>query len=76
MKFINGGVCSAKGFMANGIHCGIRKNKSKRKVLFWRFCAFLNKNFINSIDFLIILLYNYNILTKGETYGRKNLLLR
>ena len=29
MKFIEGGVCSAKGFKANGIHCGIRKNKSK-----------------------------------------------
>ena len=30
MKFINGGVCAAKGFSANGIHCGIRKNKTKR----------------------------------------------
>ena len=30
MKFINGGVCAAIGFRANGIHCGIRKNKSKR----------------------------------------------
>ena len=30
MKFIEGGVCAAKGFTANGIHCGIRKNKSKR----------------------------------------------
>ena len=30
MKFINGGVCAAVGFQANGIHCGIRKNKSKR----------------------------------------------
>ena len=30
MKFIDGGVCAAKGFLANGIHCGIRKNKSKR----------------------------------------------
>ena len=30
MKIIDGGVCAAKGFMANGIHCGIRKNKSKR----------------------------------------------
>ena len=29
MKIINGGVCAAKGFTANGIHCGIRKNKSK-----------------------------------------------
>jgi glutamate N-acetyltransferase/amino-acid N-acetyltransferase len=27
---IEGGVCAAKGFSANGIHCGIRKNKSKR----------------------------------------------
>lgn len=29
-KYIDGGVCAAKGFRANGIHCGIRKNKSKR----------------------------------------------
>ena len=29
---INGGVCAAKGFSANGIHCGIRKNKSKRDI--------------------------------------------
>ncbi len=30
MKLINGGVCAAEGFLANGIHCGIRKNKTKR----------------------------------------------
>ena len=30
MKIISGGVCAAKGFKANGIHCGIRKNQSKR----------------------------------------------
>ena len=30
MNIISGGVCAAKGFLANGIHCGIRKNKSKR----------------------------------------------
>ena len=29
MNFITGGVCAAKGFLANGIHCGIRKNKTK-----------------------------------------------
>ena len=29
---INGGVCAAKGFSANGIHCGIRKNKTKRDI--------------------------------------------
>ena len=30
MKMINGGVCAAKGFKASGIHCGIRKNHSKK----------------------------------------------
>ena len=30
MNKINGGVCAAKGYTANGIHCGIRKNKTKR----------------------------------------------
>ena len=30
LKEIQGGVCAAKGFTANGVHCGIRKNKTKR----------------------------------------------
>ena len=30
MKTINGGVCAAQGFTASGVHCGIRKNKTKR----------------------------------------------
>ncbi len=30
MKIISGGVCAAKGFTASAIHCGIRKNKSKK----------------------------------------------
>ncbi len=30
MTIVKGGVCAAKGFTANGIHCGIRKNKTKR----------------------------------------------
>ena len=30
MKIISGGVCAAKGFEANGIHCGIRRNRTKR----------------------------------------------
>ena len=30
MKIIEGGVCAAQGFSAGGIHCGIRKNKTKR----------------------------------------------
>lgn len=30
MKKIEGGVCAPEGFKANGVHCGIRKNKTKR----------------------------------------------
>ena len=30
MKLISGGVCAATGFKANGVHCGIRRNQSKR----------------------------------------------
>ena len=32
MKIINGGVCAAKGFTASGVHCGIRKNRTKRDI--------------------------------------------
>ena len=32
MRIINGGVCAAKGFKASGIHCGIRKNRTKRDI--------------------------------------------
>ena len=30
MKTIKGGVCAAEGFKANGVHCGIRHNRTKR----------------------------------------------
>ncbi len=30
MEMMQGGVCAAKGFKANGIHCGIRHNRTKR----------------------------------------------
>ena len=30
LQFISGGVCAPKGFAANGVHCGIRKNKIKK----------------------------------------------
>jgi glutamate N-acetyltransferase/amino-acid N-acetyltransferase len=30
IKEVEGGVCAPKGYKANGVHCGIRKNKSKR----------------------------------------------
>ena len=30
MKLINGGVCAARGFTANGLHCGIKNNYPKK----------------------------------------------
>ncbi len=30
INIIDGSVCAAKGFTANGVHCGIRKNREKR----------------------------------------------
>lgn len=30
MKIIDGGVCAAQGFVAGGVHCGIRKNRTKK----------------------------------------------
>ena len=30
MKTISGGVCAAKGFTAAGVHCGIRKSRTKK----------------------------------------------
>ncbi len=32
MKMVSGGVCAPKGYKANGIHCGIRKNKTKNDI--------------------------------------------
>ncbi|MDP4117958.1 MAG: bifunctional glutamate N-acetyltransferase/amino-acid acetyltransferase ArgJ [Bacillota bacterium] len=30
MEIISGGVCAAKGYKANGVYCGIRRNKDKK----------------------------------------------
>ena len=30
IKTITGGVCAAQGFKASGVHCGIRKNRTKK----------------------------------------------
>ncbi len=32
MEHISGGVCAPMGFQAGGIHCGIRKNRTKRDI--------------------------------------------
>ncbi|MBQ9735559.1 MAG: bifunctional glutamate N-acetyltransferase/amino-acid acetyltransferase ArgJ [Clostridia bacterium] len=32
VKMIEGGVCAAQGFTASGVHCGIRKNRTKKDI--------------------------------------------
>ena len=32
VKIIDGGVCAAKGFLASGVHCGVRKNRTKKDI--------------------------------------------
>ena len=32
MKTVSGGICAAKGFTASGVHCGIRKNRTKKDI--------------------------------------------
>ncbi len=32
MKIVTGGICAAKGFYANGVHCGVRKNRTKKDI--------------------------------------------
>ena len=32
IKTVSGGVCAAKGFRASGVHCGIRKNRTKKDI--------------------------------------------
>ena len=32
VKVIDGGVCAAQGFLASGVHCGVRKNRTKKDI--------------------------------------------
>ena len=32
-KYVDGGVCAAKGFKANGLYCGIKETPTKKPVL-------------------------------------------
>ena len=29
--YIDGGVCAARGFLANGLNCGLNPNKEKKR---------------------------------------------
>ena len=48
---IEGGVCAAKGFVASGVHCGIRKNKTKLEKKIKRE-AFDDSKLISGDDYL------------------------
>ena len=52
MKVIEGGICAAKGFTANGIHCGIRRNHSKKDLALIS-CGFIGDAKQESIDTIL-----------------------
>ena len=33
--YVDGGVCAAKGFVANGINCGLNSDKELRMIWVW-----------------------------------------
>ena len=42
--YIDGGVCAAKGFRANGVYCGIKETPTKNRISVWSYptsCAVL-----------------------------------
>ena len=45
MKQVEGGVCAAKGFSANGLNCGLNPNKEKNDLalIYSEKCAMLRQ---------------------------------
>lgn len=62
MKFIDGGVCAAKGFKANGIHCGIRKNRTKRDLAL----------IVSDVKAVAAAVYTTNLVKGAPIYVTKN----
>ena len=62
MKIINGGVCAAKGFKANGIHCGIRKNRTKRDLAL----------IVSDVKAVAAAVYTTNLVKGAPIYVTKN----
>ena len=57
MKIIENGVCAPKGFLANGIHCGIRKSKKDLALVYSirkaNAAAIYTKNLVKGAPLLI-----------------------
>lgn len=62
MNFIEGGVCAAKGFVANGIHCGIRKNKQKKDLAL----------IFSQVDCTAACVYTTNLVKGAPIYVTQN----
>lgn len=62
MKITEGGVCAAKGFKASGVHCGIRKNKTKRDLAL----------IISDIPAAAAAVYTTNLVKGAPIYVTKN----
>lgn len=59
MKIISGGVCAAKGYKASGVHCGIRRNQTKKDLALIVSdkravtCAVYTKNLVKGAPLLV-----------------------
>ena len=59
MKKITGGVCAAQGFKASGVHCGIRRNQTKKDLALIVSdkkavtCAVYTKNLVKGAPLLV-----------------------
>lgn len=58
MKYIGSGVCAPKGFSASGIHCGIRKNKSKKDLAL----------IVSDIECVVASVYTQNLVKGAPIY--------
>ena len=62
MKLISGGVCAAQGVKANGIHCGIRRNHSKKDLAL----------IVSQVPAAAAAVYTTNLLKGAPLTGTKN----
>ncbi len=62
MEFTEGGICAPIGFLANGIHSGIRKNKTKKDLAL----------IISEVDAAAACVYTTNLVKGAPIYVTQN----
>ncbi len=62
MELVKGGVCAAKGYKASGVHCGIRKNKSKKDLAL----------IVSDVEASVAAVYTSNLVKGAPIYVTKD----